>query len=206
MKQYKIGKNETNDIVLPSIDVSGFHAVVTQLSTNVFLIEDVGSTNGTFLNGQRIRRTTFTKNDKIAIARNLLDNNLFFAKSTNVKQKNTPKKEVKKTENNDYSQEFQKLEIVYNSYIETKNKLQNNQSWLTTGVRVGLSFIPVVGFGLSMLASNFLRKPEKQAMLNEEFKVHYVCPKCKRFLGNIPFEGLSNMKKHSPPCNAIWVK
>ena len=203
MKQYKIGKNKTNDIILPSIDVSGFHAIVTQLSTNVFLLEDKESTNGTFLNGQRIRRTTFTKNDKIVIARTSLDNNLFFEKNVVVKEQ---KKIVKKTENNDYTKEFQKLEIVYNSYVETKNKLQNNQGWLTTGVRVGLSFIPVVGFGLSMLAGNFLKKPEKLAMLNEEFKVHYVCPKCKRFLGNIPFDGLRNMKKHSPPCNAIWVK
>ena len=202
MKQYKIGKNKTNDIVLSSIDVSGFHAIVTQLSTNVFLIEDKESTNGTFIDGQRIRRTTFTKNDKIAIARTPLDLNLFFK---NILRKE-PKKEIKKSDNNDYSEEFQKLEIVYKAYAETKNKLQNDQSWLTTGVRVGLSFIPVVGFGLSMLAGNFLKKPEKQAMLNEEFKVHYVCPKCKRFLGNIPFEGLSNMKKHSPPCNAIWVK
>ncbi len=62
---------------------------------------------------------------------------------------------TKKVEDNDYTIEFQKLEIVYSVYIETKNKLQNNQSWLTTGVRVGLSFIPVVGFGLSMLAGNF---------------------------------------------------
>lgn len=202
MKQYKIGKNKTNDIVLPSIDVSGFHAIVTQLSTNVFLIEDKESTNGTFIDGQRIRRTTFTKNDKIAIARTPLDLNLFFKNILHKEQK----KEIKKSDNNDFTEEFQKLEIVYNAYVETKNKLQNDQSWLTTGVRVGLSFIPVVGFGLSMLAGNFLRKPEKQAMLNEEFKVHYVCPKCKRFLGNIPFEGLSNMKKHSPPCNAIWIK
>jgi len=33
MKQYKIGRNKTNDIVLPSMDVSGYHALVTQIST-----------------------------------------------------------------------------------------------------------------------------------------------------------------------------
>jgi len=204
MNQIKIGRNRNNNIILDSVDVSGLHVVITQLSENVFLIEDNESLNGTYLNGQRIRRSTFTENDTIFLARTPLNNNLIF--------KNKQKKEsykngiFKKSENNDYTEGFEKLEFVYNAYIETKEKLQNNQSWLSTGLRVGLSFIPVVGFGLGILASGFLRKPEKLAVLNEEFKIHYVCPKCKRFLGNIPFEGLVNMKKHSPPCNAVWAK
>ena len=78
MKQLKIGKRNTNDIVLEAVDVSGNHAVVTQLSENVYLIEDNQSTNGTFLNGQRIRRSTFTKKDVVHIATTRLDNNLFF--------------------------------------------------------------------------------------------------------------------------------
>ncbi len=72
MKQIKIGKNTTNDIVLISADISGLHAVVTQLSENVFLVEDKESTNGTFLNGQRVRRTTFTKKEYCSFLQELL--------------------------------------------------------------------------------------------------------------------------------------
>ena len=201
MNQITIGRNKTNNILLQSVDISGFHAVLTQLSENVYLIEDKDSSNGTFVNGQRIRRTTFTKNDVIHIARTPLNNNLLFKK-----EKKKKIDSENKGDNNNYYKEFKKLELIYDSFIETKEKLQSNQNWMTVGLRVGLAFIPYVGFGLSMLASNYLKKPEKIALLNEEFKIHYVCPKCKRFLGNIPFEGLVNMKKHGAPCNAKWVK
>ena len=222
MKQYKIGRNKTNDIVIPAIDVSGTHAVVTKLSENVYLIEDMNSTNGTFLNGQRIKRTTFTLKNKIFLARTPLDMGLFIenadvatSKSNPIKPRQNSKpiqKNVKKNEDNDYSEEFKKLELVYNAYIDAKNHLQKRQGWLTAGVRVAgsvagaLAGFGALGIGVSMIASNFLKKSEKMNVLNEEFKIHYVCPKCKRFLGNVPYEGLVNMKKHGPPCNAIWVK
>ena len=99
MKQYKIGRNNTNDIMLSSMDVSGLHAIVTQLSSNVFLIEDKNSTNGTFLNGQRIKRTTFTKKDKIHIAKTPLDNSIFIRKNIQspVKKSSNINKEIEIT-------------------------------------------------------------------------------------------------------------
>lgn len=235
MKQFKIGRNKSNDIVISAPDVSGTHAIVTKLSKNVYLIEDLNSTNGTFINGQRVRRTTFTFKDNIMLARTPLEMNLLLEKPEAINkasqeqkavqkpkpiEKPKPEKKQSKTspktnkiiENNDYSEEFKKLEIVYKAYIDSKNHLQKRQSWMTAGVRVvgsiagALAGFGVLGIGASIIASNFLKDPEKMNVLNEEFKIHYVCPKCKRFLGNIPYEGLVNMKKHGPPCNAIWVK
>jgi len=54
-----LGRRPYNDIVLDNIAVSGEHAVITLQNGEVW-IEDLGSTNGTFLDGQSIKREQFT--------------------------------------------------------------------------------------------------------------------------------------------------
>lgn len=48
-----IGRDTTNDIVINDIEVSRKHARLT-LQSGGFVLEDLGSTNGVFVNGQRI--------------------------------------------------------------------------------------------------------------------------------------------------------
>lgn len=48
-----IGRETTNDIVISDADVSRKHAQLT-LEGEHYLLEDLGSTNGTFVNGERI--------------------------------------------------------------------------------------------------------------------------------------------------------
>ena len=48
----KVGRDETNDLVLPEASVSGFHAIIHQKNTNT-IVKDLGSTNGTFVNDVR---------------------------------------------------------------------------------------------------------------------------------------------------------
>jgi pSer/pThr/pTyr-binding forkhead associated (FHA) protein len=49
----RIGRKPNNDLVLSDPDVSGLHAQI-RWEGSTFLLEDLQSTNGTFLNGQRI--------------------------------------------------------------------------------------------------------------------------------------------------------
>lgn len=63
-----IGRREGNDIVLDDMATSGQHAVVITLMNDSFL-EDLNSTNGTFVNGNRIKKHALQHADVIVIGR-----------------------------------------------------------------------------------------------------------------------------------------
>jgi hypothetical protein len=61
-----IGRDELCDVRLDSIQVSRHHALVVNSSLGVKLV-DLGSTNGTFVNGKQIHKHTLKDSDKIAV-------------------------------------------------------------------------------------------------------------------------------------------
>jgi pSer/pThr/pTyr-binding forkhead associated (FHA) protein len=62
----RIGRTEENDIVNPDIRISRKHSVV-QRQGNHYVLIDLGSTNGTFLNGNRIFKPTRLKDGDIIL-------------------------------------------------------------------------------------------------------------------------------------------
>ena len=62
-----IGRHPDNDIVLGSRVVSGHHAVVRRTG-DTFLLVDLGSSNGTYVNGAPIRKAELKDGDRIRIA------------------------------------------------------------------------------------------------------------------------------------------
>ena len=60
-----LGRIGTNDIRLLDEMVSGHHAKVIRFQNNYF-IEDIASTNGSFVNGKRIRKCVLKDGDKIS--------------------------------------------------------------------------------------------------------------------------------------------
>lgn len=62
-----LGRKDTNDIVLDNLVVSSRHCVFELKGLADVFIEDVGSTNGTFVNNKRIQRQQLQDGDVIAI-------------------------------------------------------------------------------------------------------------------------------------------
>lgn len=63
-----IGRRPYNDVVIDNLAVSGEHAVLHAVGSDVF-IEDLNSTNGTYINGKAIKKQLLTNNDLIEIGK-----------------------------------------------------------------------------------------------------------------------------------------
>ncbi|MGQ7844173.1 FHA domain-containing protein [Granulosicoccus sp. 3-233] len=63
-----IGRRSSNDVCIPDLSVSGNHALIT-LEGGEFWLEDLNSTNGTYINGQVVQRQTIRNNDEIIIGK-----------------------------------------------------------------------------------------------------------------------------------------
>jgi len=61
-----IGRKAGNDVQLNDLTVSGRHALITTLGSNVY-IDDLGSTNGTLLNGRKVNKSLLKHSDVIQI-------------------------------------------------------------------------------------------------------------------------------------------
>lgn len=61
-----IGREESCDIAINDIDVSSKHAVIKK-SKSSFILEDLNSTNGTLLNGERINLAELNEGDEFVI-------------------------------------------------------------------------------------------------------------------------------------------
>lgn len=63
-----IGRKPQNDIQIDNLAISGAHAVVVSILNDSFL-EDLDSTNGTFVNGQQIKKHFLQNNDVIELGK-----------------------------------------------------------------------------------------------------------------------------------------
>ncbi|MCV2362416.1 FHA domain-containing protein [Paucibacter sp. DJ1R-11] len=63
-----LGRRPYNDIVIDNLAVSGEHAVLQMVGADVF-IEDLNSTNGTYINGKAIKKQLLANNDIVEIGK-----------------------------------------------------------------------------------------------------------------------------------------
>src|SRR5215211_2132850 len=63
-----LGRRPYNDIVIDNLAVSGEHAVLQLVGNEVYL-EDLNSTNGTYVNGKAVKKQLLQNNDSVEIGK-----------------------------------------------------------------------------------------------------------------------------------------
>ncbi|MDL9999082.1 FHA domain-containing protein [Variovorax sp. J22P240] len=63
-----LGRRPYNDIVVDNLAISGEHAVLHMIGGDVYL-EDLNSTNGTYVNGRAIKKQALEQNDVIEVGK-----------------------------------------------------------------------------------------------------------------------------------------
>lgn len=70
-EQLTIGRKPDNDVVIDNPAVSGHHAKLARVQA-VYFLEDLGSTNGTFVNEKKIDKKQLRDGDRVTIGKHLL--------------------------------------------------------------------------------------------------------------------------------------
>ena len=64
-----LGRAARADFVMDVALVSRFHCRFTASNEGGLMLEDLGSTNGTFVNDKRVERVTLTQGDRVRVGR-----------------------------------------------------------------------------------------------------------------------------------------
>ncbi|TDE08304.1 FHA domain-containing protein [Dyadobacter psychrotolerans] len=226
LERIKIGRHEENDVVLSPTDIGRFHAVITVCGPNNYLIQDLESKHGTFVNEGRIRSKLICAEDEIRLASHtvLAKDLLIIAK---VIEGEKPKRDP-----DDFTEEFAIMNEFYEQYLIFKAEeinIQNAIKKMNDNLRLGgalsaptlaaltllLGGAPAVAAmsacGLGMLipaiGSRFLGENEKLSQPRLHFANNWKCPRCgdKTMLLGKSWQVLAKQKKCTR-CNAVWVK
>lgn len=68
-----IGRRDDNDVVIDNMAVSGHHAVIEQDEDSYYVLVDLESLNGTFLNQRKINREKIFDGDSFIVGKHVMD-------------------------------------------------------------------------------------------------------------------------------------
>lgn len=71
-KIISLGRRKNNDVCIPDLSVSGNHAIIT-VNGEELILEDLKSTNGSYVNGEFVERARISTNTEIILGKILID-------------------------------------------------------------------------------------------------------------------------------------
>ena len=116
LERITIGRLDSNRIKLAPTNIGRYHAVITVIGSNVYLLEDLDSKHGTFVNAERIHRKFISGEDKISFATN------HYEALEILEMAKVIKPSLKSKDDNDYTEEFMGLREFYNQYETFKKQ------------------------------------------------------------------------------------
>ncbi len=197
--QLSIGRDPQADIVIQDSTVSKFHAVLTIRYYDDMEIEDSGSSNGTFINERRIKKSMLTAEDKLRLGDVKPDMKVFFDQIF----------EKYKASKNDFSREYLEMLLKFKKYQKQKDALINQPKGpVLMRIAITIVILGILGFFpdiipnanmrfllmasvslISVLSSlvspSVAKKNEALDKLRLKYEDILVCPKCKiRLINN----------------------
>lgn len=229
-----VGRRGEQPFAITDKAVSGKHLKLTTLSDGQVQVEDLGSTNGTFVDGIRIIKKVVGRDAVVRMGSAYTFRISDVILQTPTSKPSQPKANSPVVQKTEYDPEvlrkFAQLESVWEKYQAEKIALQKSNAskgflrMLPMFVLGGFGYlisctpsladfrmaITLAGIGIGIVITWISYKsatglPEQIEKLNQQFQIDYVCPKCKQFLGFTPFEGLKN-RGQCAACKAKWVK
>jgi pSer/pThr/pTyr-binding forkhead associated (FHA) protein len=215
-KELLIGKH--GEYVVTDAYVGRRHARLIREDDGLY-IEDLDSTNGTFVNGKSIKRKKISASDKIVLGKSYILDLADAAKSL-------PMSDA------EFTQAFVRLKNVYATYTEKQldiiTRVQSPMIPRLLGTLPGLliagsmmipsesmqqmgatrMYIMIGGVVISLvgglLSDNIMTKKNREKQkalkeLNEQFSIDYSCPNCQNSFGNRPWEALKRQGQ-CPAC------
>lgn len=223
-KTITVGRKSDNNKVFDLPDISGQHARIHLLENGMFKIEDLSSTNGTYVNGYRIKTATVSADDQVRLSAGLIiDLPVLFGIKQGPVIKNGQENEKAKANPLDFTEEFAKLESVYNNYKEGKKKIlvANQRKQVVTRMafmatplliqyftgKIAISGASILLASAAQLVTGNMKHLDKIEELDNDFKIRYVCPNhaCSQSLSYNSWT-VWHITGQCPRCKAIFNK
>ena len=123
-----------NDYVIDDPVVGWKHLKIGYISDNELLIEDLGSINLTFVNGNRISKKLITPKDQVSLGSYKLDTAMVFS---------TVLKKIKESKM-DFTTEFNDLKKIYSDYERKVNRLNKNSQIILLLLKAGFTAVSMI--------------------------------------------------------------
>lgn len=223
-----IGTKGNQRLPIDSTDVSKQHASLTVRDDMTMILEDLHSTNGTYVNLHKIVKKRVNLDTVVR-----LGNKVVFKVSQLLEPSLVEL--IKSKEAEAIKKEFLELEPIWNEYYAKKSEIEKNKNksnWIMrlplilTAISTCITrlckgdvyitiIVSAVTLVLSLAVALYLDKKNEKIRnkaiedmneLDEEFKTQYLCPnpKCRTFLGVLPFSSLSNTG-HCNRCGCDFI-
>lgn len=220
-----VGRHGNQPFAIADRSVSSKHLKVTTLANGKVQIEDLGSTNGTFVDGQRIIKKVVTPETIVTLGSSYqLRISDAIPVETPASGSKQPASKQRVAERIDISH----LKRVWEDYDEAKKAILKDNATKQFDRMLPMMILGLIGVAISFLGflgpyrflitaitlivaavltvrarSSQSDVSVKLVELDDQLKIDYICPKCKSFLGALPYENIKN-RGCCPYCKSKW--